>query len=114
MALAIVLWEIPSNMVLFRIGPALWISAQVIVWGLVATFQAFQHGVGAFYLTRFLLGTFESGFIPAGLFTITRWYKGKETSKRFTIFFLGNMVVQALSGDIVRILLAAIFPPSET
>ena len=100
MALGIVLWEIPSNMILYRIGPAVWISTQVIAWGLVATFQAFQHGVGAFLITRFLLGSFESGFIPAGLFTITRWYKRGETSKRFTIFFLGNMAVQALSGDI--------------
>ena len=40
----------------------------------------------------------ESGFIPAGLFTITRWYKRDETSKRYSWFFIGNMLAQAISG----------------
>lgn len=66
--------------------------------GLVATFQAFQHGVGAFMATRLLLGLCESGFIPAGLFTITRWYKTSETSKRFAFFFIGNGFAQAVAG----------------
>lgn len=42
----------------------------------------------------------ESGFIPAGLFTITRWYKRDETSKRFAWYFLGNMTAGACSGII--------------
>jgi hypothetical protein len=44
LALGIVLWEIPSNFVLYRVGPSVWISAQIVAWGLVATLQAFQHG----------------------------------------------------------------------
>ena len=87
-------------MVLYRIGPSLWLTGQIFAWGFVATFQSFQHGVGPYMATRFLLGTCESGFIPAGFYTITRWYKRDESSKRFSIFFLGNMCVQALGGDI--------------
>lgn len=98
LSLGIVLLEIPSNFVLYRIGPAKWISGQIFAWGLVATFQAFQHGVGAFMTTRLLLGLCESGFIPAGLYTITRFYKRDETSKRFSWFFIGNMLAQAVSG----------------
>ena len=64
----------------------------------VAVFQAFQKGLAAFLVTRLFLGLCESGFIPAGLFTITLWYKKAETAKRFSVFFLGNMVAQALSG----------------
>lgn len=63
LSLGIVLWEIPSNMVLYRIGPSLWLTGQIFTWGLVATFQSFQHGVGPYLATRFLLGTCESGFI---------------------------------------------------
>ena len=100
LSLGIVLWEIPSNMVLYRIGPSLWLSGQIFAWGFVATVQAFQHGFSAWLITRFLLGSCESGFIPAGFYTITRWYKNDETSKRFAIFFLGNMIMQALGGDI--------------
>jgi len=40
----------------------------------------------------------EAGFIPAGLYTITRWYKRDETSKRFSWFFIGNMSAAACSG----------------
>ncbi|KAF2100223.1 alternative sulfate transporter [Rhizodiscina lignyota] len=98
LSVGIVLLEIPSNYILYRIGPSTWISGQIIAWGLVATFQAFQKGLGAYLSTRLLLGLCESGFIPAGLFTITRWYKKEETSKRFAWFFIGNMLAQAISG----------------
>ncbi|KAF4948115.1 hypothetical protein FGADI_9902 [Fusarium gaditjirri] len=94
----IVLLEIPSNFILYRVGPAKWIGSQIIAWGLVATFQAFQKGLGAFLSTRLLLGLCEAGFIPAGLYTITRWYKRDETSKRFSIYFLGNMLASGASG----------------
>lgn len=40
----------------------------------------------------------EAGFIPAGLYTITRWYKREETSKRFAWFFIGNMLAGACTG----------------
>ena len=69
-----------------------------MAWGSVAVLQSLQHGLGAFLTTRFLLGSCESGLIPAGLFTITRWYKNEETSKRFSWFFMGNMFAQAISG----------------
>ncbi|KAF4967359.1 hypothetical protein FSARC_5082 [Fusarium sarcochroum] len=94
----IVLLEIPSNFILYRVGPSRWIGSQIIAWGLVATFQAFQKGLGAFLSTRLLLGLCEAGFIPAGLYTITRWYKRDETSKRFSIYFLGNMLASGASG----------------
>ncbi|OJD28788.1 alternative sulfate transporter [Diplodia corticola] len=94
----IVILEIPSNLVLFRIGPQKWISGQIVAWGLVATFQAFQKGLGAFMVTRILLGLCEAGFIPASLYTISMFYKRDETSKRFSIFFLGNLTAVASSG----------------
>ncbi|KAH8808667.1 alternative sulfate transporter [Xylogone sp. PMI_703] len=98
MSLGIVLLEIPSNMILYRLGPSIWISGQIFAWGLVATFQAFQKNLGPYLVTRLFLGLCESGFIPAGLFTITMWYKRDETSKRFAWFFIGNMGAQAATG----------------
>lgn len=94
----IVVLEIPSNLVLYRLGPQIWISFQIFAWGLVATFQAFQKGLGAYLATRLLLGLMEAGFIPASLYAITTWYKTKEMSVRFAIFFFGNYVAQAASG----------------
>ncbi|KAM0434053.1 hypothetical protein ACHAPT_003998 [Fusarium lateritium] len=98
LSLGIVLLEIPSNIILYRLGPCKWIGSQILAWGLVATFQAFQKGLAAFLSTRLLLGLCEAGFIPAGLYTITRWYKRDETSKRFSWYFLGNMIASASSG----------------
>ncbi|KAL6915246.1 hypothetical protein FSST1_013006 [Fusarium sambucinum] len=100
LSLGIVLLELPSNLILYRVGPQKWISCQIFCWGLVATFQAFikGKGVGAYYATRLLLGLLEAGFIPAGLYTLTQWYKRNETSRRFTAFFLGNMIASAASG----------------
>ncbi|KAK3300565.1 major facilitator superfamily domain-containing protein [Chaetomium fimeti] len=94
----IVLLEIPSNLILYRVGPAAWIGGQIVAWGLVAAFQAFQKGLGPYLATRLLLGLCEAGFIPAGLFTITRWYKRDETSTRFSAYFIGNMLAGACSG----------------
>ncbi|KAL6365580.1 hypothetical protein LRP88_01580 [Fusarium phalaenopsidis] len=100
MCLGIVLFEIPSNLVLYRVGPAVWIGFQILAWGLVATFQAFikGQGYGAYLATHFLLGICECGYIPAALFTITRFYKQEETSKRFGIFFVGNMAANGAAG----------------
>ncbi|OAA36219.1 Major facilitator superfamily domain, general substrate transporter [Beauveria brongniartii RCEF 3172] len=100
LSLGIVLLELLSNLILYRVGPQKWISCQIICWGLVATFQAFQKGkgVGVYYVTRLLLGLLEAGFIPAGLYTLTRWYKRNETSRRFIAFFFGNMFASAASG----------------
>ncbi|KAH7008519.1 major facilitator superfamily domain-containing protein [Ilyonectria destructans] len=98
LSLGIVLLEIPSNIILYRVGPSLWIGCQIVAWGFVATFQAFQKGLASFLITRLLLGLCEAGFIPAGLYTITRWYKNEETSKRFSWYFIGNMTASGCSG----------------
>lgn len=60
----IVLTEIPSNIILQRIGPQRWLAGQLFAWGLVATFQAFIKSYPAYLVTRILLGLFEGGFIP--------------------------------------------------
>ncbi|KEZ40897.1 hypothetical protein SAPIO_CDS7896 [Scedosporium apiospermum] len=80
LALGIILLEIPSNIVLYRVGPTLWIGGQIVAWGLVATFQAFQKGLGPYLATRLLLGLHMRGiaglagwqwlFILEGVFTI--------------------------------------------
>lgn len=60
----IVLSEIPSNIIMQRIGPRVWLSGQLFAWGLVATFQAFVQSYPAYLVTRILLGFCEGGFIP--------------------------------------------------
>ncbi|KAF7591703.1 hypothetical protein BBP40_001216 [Aspergillus hancockii] len=93
----IVITEIPSNIILQRIGPQVWLSMQLFAWGLVATFQAFVKTYPAFLATRLLLGMLEGGFIPGALYYLSTWYKKGETSFRTTLFFFGQMFAAATS-----------------
>jgi MFS family permease len=95
LSLGIVLTEIPSNMILYRVGPGKWLTLQLFLFGIVSTFQSFQRGYGPFIVTRFLLGITESGFIPGGLWTLSTWYTRSETAKRVMIFYFGNQIGQA-------------------
>jgi MFS family permease len=97
LSLGIVLFEIPSNMILYRVGPGKWLTLQLFLFGTVSIFQAFQKGYGPFIATRFLLGMTESGFIPGGLWTLSTWYTRKETAKRVMVFYFGNQAGQASS-----------------
>ncbi|KAJ5385833.1 hypothetical protein N7509_008374, partial [Penicillium cosmopolitanum] len=93
----IVLAEIPSNIIMQRIGPRVWLSGQLFAWGLVATFQAFVQSYPAFLVTRILLGFCEGGFIPGALYYLSTWYKREETSLRTSLFFYGQMFASATS-----------------
>ncbi|RDW68703.1 uncharacterized protein DSM5745_08463 [Aspergillus mulundensis] len=93
----IVISEIPSNVILQRVGPQRWLSAQLFAWGLVATFQSFIQSYPAYLVTRFLLGLLEGGFIPGALYYLSTWYKKEETSLRVTLFFFGQMFSGATS-----------------
>lgn len=97
LSLGIVLFEIPSNMILYRVGPGKWLTLQLFLFGTVSTFQAFQKGYSQLIATRFLLGMTESGFIPGGLWTLSTWYTRKETAKRIMFFYFGNQFGQASS-----------------
>ncbi|PQE21617.1 MFS transporter protein [Rutstroemia sp. NJR-2017a WRK4] len=91
----IVLLEIPSNVLLQRIGPQTWLSFQILAWGLVATFQNFITNYSGYIVTRLLLGLCKAGFIPGALYTMSLWYKKSESSSRISIFFLGNLLASA-------------------
>ncbi|KAH7089859.1 major facilitator superfamily domain-containing protein [Paraphoma chrysanthemicola] len=95
LSLGIVIFEIPSNMILYKVGPGKWLTLQLFLFGLVSTFQAWQRNYSSYLATRFLLGVTESGYIPGGLWTLSTWYTRQETAKRTMIFFFGNQLGQA-------------------
>src|SRR6476660_9677146 len=67
------LFEVPSNLVLQRMGARLWIARIMLTWGIISTAMMFVHGPGSFYAWRFLLGVAEAGFFPGINFYLTRW-----------------------------------------
>ncbi|KAI5865489.1 MFS general substrate transporter [Durotheca rogersii] len=91
----IVLLEIPSNIVLHRIGPHYWIPLQVVVWGVIEVLQMFVRNASGWYAARLFLGLGESGFIPGSLYVLSRWYTQDELASRTTIFFFGPSISAA-------------------
>ncbi|KAL1955700.1 hypothetical protein VTO42DRAFT_8172 [Malbranchea cinnamomea] len=97
MFLGIVTLEIPSNMLLQKIGPRKWISAQVFVFGLIATLQVFLVNRTGFLIARSVLGLAEAGYIPGSIYTLSTWYPRRELAKRVAVLFFGMFGGNAIS-----------------
>ncbi|KAF2654460.1 MFS general substrate transporter [Lophiostoma macrostomum CBS 122681] len=97
MFLGIVVLEIPSNLVLQRIGPRKWISCQVFLFGMVATMQIFIRNRNGFLVSRSFLGLCEAGYIPGAIYTLSTWYTQRELARRVAVFFFGMFGGNAIS-----------------
>ncbi|KAF6827349.1 major facilitator superfamily transporter [Colletotrichum plurivorum] len=91
----IVVAEIPSNIVLQRLGAPVWLTLQVAIWGAVALSQAWCTNVHSFYATRFLLGAFEGGYIPGSQYMMALFYTRSELALRTSVFYFGNYAAAA-------------------
>ena len=83
-----VLLEIPSNMVMEKVGARLWISRIMISWGILAAATAFVQGPTSLYWMRFLLGSAEAGFYPGVILYITYWFPQRYKAFTFALFNL--------------------------
>lgn len=110
MLAAIVVFEIPFNMVLSRIGPALWLTIQIFAWGTVATAQTAIHNLAGFYATRFILGMWEAGYLAASLTILASFYTRREMAMRVTLVYIGNYFSSGIGG----LLAGAIFKIPES
>ncbi|MEY2411095.1 MAG: hypothetical protein QOF48_3765 [Verrucomicrobiota bacterium] len=99
------IFEIPSNLILQRVGARVWIARIMIVWGLVSMGFMFMKSVTAFYVMRFLLGAAEAGFFPGVILYLTYWYPARERARTVALFTLGGIVAgvvgSPLSGAIL-------------
>jgi MFS transporter, ACS family, tartrate transporter len=103
---AYILFEIPSNIMMERVGARYWIARIMITWGAVGIGTAFIVGPYTFYLTRFLLGAFEAGFFPGVLLYLTYWFP-KEYRARIVATFMcaipiSNFLGSPISGLILQ------------
>lgn len=77
------LFEVPSNVLMQRVGPKIWITRICVTWGAISAAMMFVQGETSFYVLRFLLGVAEAGFVPAVLYYISTWlpnrYQGRAT-----------------------------------
>ncbi|KAI9303057.1 major facilitator superfamily domain-containing protein [Cunninghamella echinulata] len=87
---AYILCEVPSNLIMANINPAYWIARIMITWSIVTCCMAAISTAWHFYLLRFLLGVFESGFWPGIAYYTTLWYRPEEISSRLGIMYLAG------------------------
>jgi ACS family tartrate transporter-like MFS transporter len=99
------LFQVPSNLMLQRVGAPRWIGALTITWGLVATSMMFVRSVTSFYWLRFLLGVVEAGFFPGMIHYLTRWFPARERAKAVARFMTAIPVAQIVGGPISGALL---------
>ena len=100
------LFEVPSNILLQRVGARLWLTRIMFTWGIVATLMAFVQNETHFYILRFLLGIAEAGFFPGVIYYFTRWLPGVERGKAIAIFLSGSAIASLISGPLSGALLS--------
>ncbi|WP_416772561.1 MFS transporter [Pseudomonas sp. RHF3.3-3] len=99
------LFEVPSNLLLQKVGARLWLTRIMFSWGVVATAMAFVQNETHFYILRFLLGIAEAGFFPGVIYYFTRWLPGVERGKAIAIFLSGSALASLISGPLSGALL---------
>lgn len=99
--------EVPSNLLLHRIGARVWLPRIMITWGLVSAATAFVRNETGFYWVRVLLGIAEAGFFPGVIFYISLWFPASVRARVLGIFYFGfplSMIVGGpLSGALMEL-----------
>ena len=99
------LFEVPSNLLMARVGARLWIARIMIVWGLVSGAMMFVDSIPLFYASRFLLGVAEAGFFPGMILYLTYWFPGPERAKAIAQFMTGTAIANIVGGPLSGLLL---------
>lgn len=82
------LFEVPSNMILQKVGAKFWIARIMITWGIIVVLTGFVQSAVQLYILRFLLGVAEAGFTPGIILYLTYWFRARERGKATAAFFV--------------------------
>lgn len=105
---AYVVFGVPSNMILPRVRPSLYIPFIMILWGSVVACMAAIQTPGQLHALRFVLGITEAGYSPAVLFMLSMWYRRNEQSKRFMIFWTAAILSGAFAGILAGVIASSL------
>jgi MFS family permease len=93
-----ILFEIPSNMLLKKLKPRVWLSICMFGFGLMSIIQGLVRNYQGLLVTRFFLGFFETGMFPGAFYLIGMWYRRHEAQRRYTFFFSSTTLAGAFGG----------------
>src|SRR5437588_4695213 len=99
------IFEVPSNLIMERVGARLWIARIMISWGLISAAMMFTRGPMSFYALRFLLGVAEAGFFPGMILYLTYWFPANERARAVALFMTANAVAGIVGGPLAGALL---------
>jgi MFS family permease len=94
------IFEVPSNVILHRVGARRWFARIMISWGLVTIALAYTQNTAMFYFLRFLLGACEAGFFPGVLYLLTIWFPSGYRARMVGSFMLYSAVANAIGAPI--------------
>jgi MFS family permease len=103
------LFQVPCNIALQKIGAKYWLGPIMIVWGAVSACTMFATGMYSFYAIRFILGVVESGFFPGVILYLTYWYPSKHRAKMVAAFMTAIPISGVIGGPISGFLLDHMF-----
>ena len=100
------LFEVPSNLILERVGARVWIARIMITWGIISTAMFLVTGPVSFYVLRFLLGVAEAGFFPGIILYLTYWFPAHERAKAVALFMTAVAIAGVIGGPLSGALLS--------
>lgn len=101
-----VVFEMPSNYLLVRIGARIWLSRIMISWGIITVFIAFVQDPFQLGILRFLLGAAEAGFAPGVMIYLTLWFRKNRISRALAVFFFGIPLAMVIAAPISALILS--------
>ena len=99
------IFEIPSNLLLHKMGARVWIARILISWGIMAILTGFVHSAHQLYIIRFLLGVAEAGFFPGIVLYLTYWFRQREQAQAIALFTAALPVTSILGAPLSGLIL---------
>jgi ACS family tartrate transporter-like MFS transporter len=92
--------EVPSNLILERVGARRWIARIMISWGVISSATMYVQGARSFYVLRLLLGAAEAGFFPGIIFYLTYWFPRRERARASALFLTATALAGLVAGPL--------------
>src|ERR1700731_3365572 len=99
------IFEVPSNLILERVGARRWIARIMISWGIVAMAMVAVRGAASFFAIRFVLGLAEAGFFPGVILYLTFWFPAREQARAVALFMTATALAGLIAGPVSGALL---------
>lgn len=103
-----VIFELPSNLLLVKVGAKRTLSRIMVLWGIASASMLFVRDAHMFYVLRFLLGVFEAGFAPGLLYYMTLWYGPKRRARVMAYLLLASPVAGIISGPLSTFIMSSL------